>query len=78
MVTHTVELFGDNVLKFANESCPRSPLPVKCDKTQVIDAHCEAVIPTTVGQAPNNVTGLIEPGEKLRLPPCAVRPSHQV
>ena len=40
-------------------------MPVKCDKTQVIDAHCEAVIPATVSQAPNNVIGLIEPREKL-------------
>ena len=65
MGMHTVEFFGDNVLEFANESCPLSPLPVKCDKTQVIDAHCEAVIPTTVGQALNNIIGLIESGEKL-------------
>ena len=43
MGTHTVEFLGDNVLKFANENTPLSPLPVKCGKTQVIDAHSEAV-----------------------------------
>ena len=48
MGTHTVEFLGDNVLKFANENTPLSPVPVKCGKTQVIDAHSEAVIPATV------------------------------
>ena len=65
MGTHTVEFPGDDVLNFANESSPPSPLPVKCGKTQIIDAHCEAVIPATIGLTPNNVIGLIEPGEQL-------------
>ena len=50
-------------LNFANENSPLSLLPVKCGKTQVI--HSEAVIPSTVSQIPNNVVGLIKPGEKL-------------
>ena len=65
MGTHTVEFLCDDVLKFANENTPLSLLPVKCGKTQVIDAHSEAAIPATVSQTPNNVVGLIEAGERL-------------
>ena len=61
----TVEFLGNNVLRFANEHPLPTHFPVKCFKTEVIDAHCEAVLPVTADSPTNNVIGLIEPVEKL-------------
>ena len=38
--------------------------PVKYFKTEVIDAHCEIVLPMTVDSPTNNVIDLSEPVEK--------------
>ena len=61
----TVEFLDNNVLRFVNEDPLPTHLPVKCFKTEVIDAHFEAVIPVTVDSPTNNVIGLIEPVETL-------------
>ena len=65
MGAQTVEFLGDNVLLFANEDTLPTHFPVKYFKTEVIYAHCEAVLPVTVDSPTNNVIRLIEPVERL-------------
>ncbi len=73
----TVVFFGHNVIPFLDRKGPSTPLPEHCGKTQVIDAHSEAVIPATVATASSIVIGLVEPkGKTSRKPGSNAEKRH--